>query len=281
MTAINRFVSLWATDHMFGLQLSGTALRLLGVLVLMPVITAVWIDIKIASIIVMILAFGMAYEFSKMLKIPAIVEIALTLFIALQSLPVWVFDMGLAWHSLLATLSVGIIMMFRGALAGLFALALSICFYFLALLLSQADGHWLLLVLATVVAACDTAAYFVGRSVGGVKLAPLVSPNKTVSGSVGGIIAGFVVMASFAAMSAVAPTSSLEPITALSLGLASFFGGGVAVLSQIGDLLESAVKRRLNVKDSGSILPGHGGLLDRFDGYIFAVPGFYLFFFEI
>jgi predicted CDP-diglyceride synthetase/phosphatidate cytidylyltransferase len=58
----------------------------------------------------------------------------------------------------------------------------------------------------------------------------LVSPNKTVSGSVGGIIAGFVVMASFAAMSAVAPTSSLEPITALSLGLASFFGGGVAVL---------------------------------------------------
>jgi len=67
----------------------------------------------------------------------------------------------------------------------------------------------------------------------------------------------------------------------LDVGVALCLGGGVAVLSQIGDLLESALKRRLNVKDSGSILPGHGGLLDRFDGYLFTVPGFYLFFFAI
>ena len=60
---------------------------------------------------------------------------------------------------------------------------------------------------------------------------------------------------------------------------ALFLGCGVAVLSQIGDLLESALKRRLNVKDSSSLLLGHGGLLDRFDGYLLTVPGFYLFFF--
>jgi len=73
----------------------------------------------------------------------------------------------------------------------------------------------------------------------------------------------------------------LGPITGLDVGIALCLGGGVAVLSQIGDLLESALKRRLNVKDSGSILPGHGGLLDRFDGYLFNVPGFYLFLFAI
>jgi phosphatidate cytidylyltransferase len=172
-------------------------------------------------------------------------------------------------------------MLYRGALAGLFAIALSICLYFSALLLNQTDGHWLLLMLAAVVAACDSAAYFVGRSVGGVKLAPLISPNKTVSGSVGGIIAAIAVMAGFAGIPALAPIAGLGPITGLDVGVALCLGGGVAVLSQIGDLLESALKRRLNVKDSGSILPGHGGLLDRFDGYLFTVPGFYLFFFAI
>ena len=151
----------------------------------------------------------------------------------------------------------------------------------MGLLLRQTDGHWLLLALAAVVAACDSAAYFVGRSAGGVKLAPLISPNKTVSGSVGGVLAAIAVMVGVAGVPAFATVTGLGPITGLDVGVALYLGGGVAVLSQTGDLLESALKRRLNVKDSGSILPGHGGLLDRFDGYLFTVPGFYLFFFEI
>jgi len=266
---------------MVGLQLTGTARRFIGVLVLIPIIIAVWVDLKIASIMVAILGAGMAYEFSKMLKMPANMAIALTPLIALQSLPIWVFDAGLAWHSGLAAVSFGIAMLYRGALAGVFAIALSICLYFSALLLSQTDGHWLLLALAAVVAACDSAAYFVGRSVGGVKLSPLISPNKTVSGSVGGIVAAITVMVGLAAIPAVTSVAGVDPITGLDVGVALCLGCGVAVLSQIGDLLESALKRRLNVKDSGSILPGHGGLLDRFDGYLFTVPGLYLFFFEI
>ena len=264
---------------MVGLQQSGTAQRFIGVLVLMPIIMTVWIDVKIASIMVAILGAGMAYEFSKMMKMPAIMTIALTPLIALQALPIWLFDLGVAWHSGLVAVSFCIAMLYRGALAGLFAIALSICLYFLALLLSQADGHWLLLALAAVVAACDSSAYFVGRSVGGVKLSPLISPNKTVSGSIGGIIAATTVMAVLAGIPALTPIAGVEPIFALEVGVALCLGCGVAVLSQIGDLLESALKRRLNVKDSGSILPGHGGLLDRFDGYLFTVPGFYLFFF--
>ena len=266
---------------MVGLQLSGTKRRFIGVLALIPIITAVWIDGKIASIVVAFLGAGMAYEFSKMLKMPAIMAIALTFLIASQSLPVWVFEAGAAWHGGLAAVSYGVTMMYRGALAGLFAFALSICLYSSALLLKQTDGHWLLLVLAVVVAACDSAAYFVGRSVGGVKLAPLISPNKTVSGSFGGIVAAIAVMAGIAGIPALAQIAGLGPITGLDVGVALCLGCGVAVLSQIGDLLESALKRRLNVKDSGSILPGHGGLLDRFDGYLFTVPGFYLFFFAV
>ena len=266
---------------MVGLQLSGTARRFIGVLILTPIIIAVWIDLKIASIMVAILGAGMAYEFSKMLKIPAIMAIALTTLIAVQSLPIWVFDVGTVWHSGFVAMSCGIAMLYRGALAGLFAIALSICLYFSALLLSQTDGHWLLLALAVVVAACDSSAYFVGRSFGGVKLSPLISPNKTVSGSVGGIVAAITVMAGLTGIPTLTPIAGVEPIASLDVGVALSLGCGVAVLSQIGDLLESALKRRLNVKDSGSILPGHGGLLDRFDGYLLTVPGFYLFFFEI
>jgi phosphatidate cytidylyltransferase len=123
--------------------------------------------------------------------------------------------------------------------------------------------------LAAVIGACDSAAYFVGRFVGGAKLAPAISPNKTISGSVGGIVAAIAVMLGIA------------PFLELSLLMALLLGFGLAVLSQIGDLLESALKRRVNVKDSGSILPGHGGLLDRFDGYLITVPGFYIFLFVI
>ena len=281
MTSINRFVLLGVTDHMIGPEMSGTARRFIGVFVLLPIITAVWIDVKIASIVVVILASGMAYEFSKMLKVSVIMSITLTFLIALQSLPVWVFDAGMVWHCGLAVLSFCITIVYRGVLAGLFAIALSLCLYFSTLLLNQTDGHLLLLVLAAMVAACDSAAYFVGQYVGGVKLAPLVSPNKTVSGSVGGIVAAIVAMVGLAGIPALAPIAGLEPVISLDTDVAVFLGCGVAVLSQIGDLLESALKRRLNVKDSGSILPGHGGLLDRFDGYLFTIPGFYLFFFVI
>ena len=99
------------------------------------------------------------------------------------------------------------------------------------------------------------------------------------SGSVGGIVAAIAVMVCLSKIQALAPITGLGPVTGLDTVVALFFGCGVAVLSQIGDLLESALKRYFNVKDSGSLLPGHGGLLDRFDGYLFTVPGFYLFLF--
>ena len=97
---------------MVATQPSGTARRFIGVLVLIPIIAAVWSDVKIASIVILILAIGMAHEFSKMLKMPFNMTIVLTLLIGLQSFPVWMFNAGVVWHSVLAMLSFGIIIIY-------------------------------------------------------------------------------------------------------------------------------------------------------------------------
>lgn len=248
-------------------NISGTARRCIGVFVLLPIIAAVFFDPRSASIVIALIAVGMAFEFGKMVTMPMMAKLTLCLCIILQALPIWVVDLGLWWHVGLAFLAFVITLTYHRLLESVFALVLAHCLYFTVLLLSEPVGHWRLLMLAAVIAACDSAAYFVGRFVGGAKLASAISPNKTISGSVGGIIAAMAVMLG------IAPSLDLGFVMALLLGF------GLAVLSQIGDLLESALKRRVNVKDSGSILPGHGGLLDRFDGYLLTVPGFYVFLF--
>ena len=246
---------------------SSTTKRCVGVLMMLPLVAAIWVDAKSASVIVMILAFGLAYEFYNLIKIPSSIKLALSFCVALQSLPIWIFDMHVIWHIGLALFCFLITFFYNHFFEGIFVLILSICICFSAWLIAEPAGHLLFLLLVGVIAACDTAGYFVGRLIGGPRLVSSVSPNKTVSGSFGGIAAATITMMAFAHFLA------LSPLTAL------FFGIGLAVLSQIGDLFESALKRRCNVKDSSSILPGHGGLLDRFDGYLLTVPGFYIFFF--
>lgn len=119
---------------------------------------------------------------------------------------------------------------------------------------------WLLLV----VWATDIAAYFVGRGVGGPKLAPSISPGKTRSGLAGGMLGAAVVGAAVAA-------SSGGPVV-----LAAVAGAVLAAVAQAGDLFESFLKRRAGVKDSGTLIPGHGGVLDRLDGLLFAAPAYAL-----
>ena len=118
------------------------------------------------------------------------------------------------------------------------------------------------MVLLLVVWASDIGAYMAGRAVGGPKLAPSISPGKTWSGAVGGLIA--------------AAATGLAASALLSHGTPSWRPAGFAVvigvISQIGDLLESQVKRHFGVKDSGRLIPGHGGLLDRLDAVLTAAP---------
>lgn len=118
----------------------------------------------------------------------------------------------------------------------------------------EPEGVWLILWLVLVVVAADVGAYFVGRSLGGRKLWVRVSPGKTWSGAFGGL--------AFAGLAGVLFGLAVGWSPA-RIGLLSL---GIAVFSQLGDLLESAVKRRFGVKDASALIPGHGGVMDRLDG---------------
>ncbi len=123
-------------------------------------------------------------------------------------------------------------------------------------------GFAALVFLFAVVWGSDTGAYFFGRFIGGPRLWPKVSPKKTWAGAIGGMIAA-IVLGALAAFAAGVPVGLPLVLVALLLSFAC----------QAGDLFESAVKRRFGVKDSGNIIPGHGGLMDRVDGLIFASVG--------
>lgn len=123
------------------------------------------------------------------------------------------------------------------------------------------SGVLMILWLLLVVWSTDIMAYIVGRQIGGPRLAPSISPGKTWSGLCGGM-AGAALVGAVMAMAA--GPFRLLPSMALAVGL--------AVVAQVGDLAESAIKRRAGVKDSGGLIPGHGGLFDRIDGLLFAAP---------
>lgn len=122
-------------------------------------------------------------------------------------------------------------------------------------------GRASILWLFVLVWATDAGALAVGRTLGGPRLAPKISPNKTWSGAIGGLVCAAAVGAAVAGLTGGAGL-------ALLLGLSV----GLSVVSQIGDLAESAVKRHYGVKDSGNLIPGHGGILDRVDGLLLAAP---------
>jgi phosphatidate cytidylyltransferase len=143
--------------------------------------------------------------------------------------------------------------------------ALGSCYAFAALIasvavrLDQAWGFAALMFVLLVVWVTDIGGYFAGRGIGGPKLWPQVSPKKTWAGAVGGFLASLAVAAGFASLGLV----KTAPILLV--------GASLSIASQLGDLFESAVKRRFGVKDSSHIIPGHGGLMDRLDGFVAAI----------
>ena len=122
-----------------------------------------------------------------------------------------------------------------------------------------AFGFVAMIFVFAVVWATDIAAYFIGRAVGGPKLAPRLSPNKTWSGSIGGL-AGAVLAAVLVVHFGGVGSMPAAIVVAMAL----------STVAQIGDLAESAIKRRFGVKDASSLIPGHGGLMDRLDGFVAA-----------
>ena len=123
----------------------------------------------------------------------------------------------------------------------------------------QIKGFVALILVLLVVWVTDIGGYFAGRGIGGPKLWPRVSPKKTWAGAVGGFAASLAIAGGFAVWG----LGKTGPLLLL--------GAALSIASQLGDLFESAVKRRFGVKDSSHIIPGHGGLLDRLDGFVAAI----------
>ena len=145
-------------------------------------------------------------------------------------------------------------------LAGLVYVPLMVAL--LALFKAQGHPHWLVVVLC-IAFFSDTVAYFFGRAWGRHRLYPAVSPKKTIEGAVGGVLGG---------MLAAGGVGSLWLTPEVPLGLSLALGAFASVAGQTGDLVESMIKRTHGVKDSGNVLPGHGGMLDRIDALVFVTP---------
>lgn len=154
----------------------------------------------------------------------------------------------------------------KDAIGSLGALTFAIPYFVLPQLayfwLLQLDP-WLVFLMITVVAMSDTLAYFVGRAWGRHKMAPIVSPKKSWEGSIAGLAAGVLTAAAFGYF-------RLDRVDSGYL----LVGAGTALAGQLGDLVESLIKRGAGVKDSSGLLPGHGGLYDRIDALLLAAPVF-------
>lgn len=134
------------------------------------------------------------------------------------------------------------------------------------LLFINVENFYLIWLVFIIASATDTFAYFSGHFFGKKKLCPKISPQKTVQGAIGGIFGSMLISGIFAYL--------LIPKFLFPIIFLGFFG---SILSQVGDMFASAIKRHIGIKDFGNIIPGHGGILDRIDSIIFTAPAVYYF----
>ena len=256
------------------------AKRILTALVMLPVaIGALWGGYPVVDVLALIVGVLLAWEWSNMMPSKSsstylaayITSLAVSLFvydtpmiistIVLVSFFVW-FKAKSEEHRNLLTLGVSYISIGVGSLLWIYH----------GVLVHHPYNFYMTLWFFIMVWAMDIGGFIVGCNVKGPKLAPKISPNKTWSGLIGGIV--FAMAASYIYIWILAEFSVIK----IDNNTQTFFvvlGGIIAAVSQIGDLIESAIKRKLGVKDSSSLIPGHGGVFDRVDGLIFAAPFVY------
>ncbi|WP_051329255.1 phosphatidate cytidylyltransferase [Geminicoccus roseus] len=236
-------------------------------------IAGLWTGGWAFDLLVVAAAAFMAYEYGRIvarlrgdtgLNEPAILTTAAATLLGVVGLYRGGAAEGMAAIALVALAAVAIRALFGrtdGNRAGFGAVYIALpCLVIIDLRLVEPQGFSIVLWMFAVIWSTDTVAYLVGRSVGGPKVAPAISPGKTWSGCIGGAVGGVV------AGMVVAMATEGSPAAA---GVAALF---VSIAGQIGDLFESRLKRVAGLKDSGSLIPGHGGFLDRLDAVLFAAP---------
>ena len=256
-----------------GLWGSELVLRIISaVILIIVVLSATWLGSFYFELMWAIVAFAIWYEFSEIVK-SAISPLQKNtiLVILLSSITAWIFfdksaAILIAGSGIFLMLVWGLV--FSSALWAPIVMAYAVV-PFVAINSLRGDevaGMTIILILFASVWGADILAYFAGKLIGGPKLAPKISPKKTWSGFIGGLIGSLLLV--WAVLLVMGYQASF-PLLALVLML--------AVFAQIGDLAESALKRRFDVKDSSGLIPGHGGVLDRVDGLVFSTVVLWLF----
>lgn len=249
-------------------EASELTLRIMSAAVILPLaLAAIWFGGWYFGAMILAVALAMGWEFSRLCQATPVLSVAVVATLLLVA--------GLSLFDLMrAAFAVAAVGMVAGAvlcrIIGAQApklLPAGIAYIALALLsivwlrFTGDAGPALFLWMVAVVVATDVGAYFAGRGFGGPKLAPRISPAKTWSGLAGGAVC--------AALAGILVLAAIGGGGYVWVALAS---AALAVVAQAGDLIESALKRHVGVKDAGKLIPGHGGVLDRLDGFLTVAP---------
>ena len=179
------------------------------------------------------------------------------------------FFIGFLFSCMICVLKYGTVHFTDVVLTFMISVMLPLFFGAIPYVRGYSDGHFLIYYIFACAWAPDTLAYFFGKFFGKKKLCPVLSPKKTVAGSIGGVLGG------------VLGGAILYAVLYFAFGYGDFtlpmalgFGFLAGIVSQFGDLTFSSIKRDFNIKDYGTIMPGHGGVMDRFDSIVFVAPCF-------
>jgi len=247
-------------------------LRTISASILVPVaLVAIWFGGFVFLALVAVVCCLAAWELGRMLGAQPF-GLYVAVLVAATLVPIVVFHLaGPVWALLALAVCAAIAVIFDALTGDMLGICLLGAGYIglpaLALVaLRNTDGWGLVAVILVfvVVWATDIGAYFVGRKIGGAKLAPSISPGKTWSGALGGVVVAVLAGMVVAAM--------IDGNSVMAIGFVAMV---LSVAAQVGDLAESKLKRHAGVKDSGALIPGHGGVLDRVDGLFFACVAAY------
>ena len=257
--------------------------RYFGALFLIPIFLAFIMGGIWLQLVVSIMGLRAMYEFFAVIKVKKIKPIESAGYMGGTFLfGLFILGYGdfrvLSIMILLVTVAVMIISVFRrnynfmDAAVTIMGFIYTIVFFALILLIYEmAGGKYYILTIFTIAWICDTTAYFTGRFFGKRKLIPAASPKKTVEGAIGGLIGGALATMFFGLALSYTGREVMQPLHFLAMGfIGSFF-------SQIGDLIASSIKREAGVKDYPKLIPGHGGILDRFDSILLAAVSVFIY----